>query len=67
VRDAIRAGELADVALLVRSEGRPGHALDRSMLELVSAGRVRLDDVFARAEERAWLLERTRGLQGATH
>lgn len=64
VRDAIRAGKLGDIALLVRAEGRNGgHSLDRSMLDLVAAGRVRLEDVFSRAEERLWLLDRTREMQ----
>ncbi len=65
VREVVREGELSDLALLVRAEGgRPGHSLDRCMLDLLTAGRVRMDDVFARAQEKAWLLERTRGLQG---
>ena len=50
--------------MLLRAEGsRAGHSLDRSMLGLLQAGRVRMEDVFARAEEKAWLLERTRDLQ----
>jgi hypothetical protein len=32
------------------------------MLELLQSGRVRMDDAFARAEEKAWLLEQTRDL-----
>jgi Tfp pilus assembly pilus retraction ATPase PilT len=64
VREIIRRGELGDVAMLMRAEGsRAGHSLDRSMLGLLKAGRVRMEDVFARAEEKAWLLERTRDLQ----
>ena len=60
-REVVRAGELADLGLLLRAEnGASGHSLDRSMLELLTAGRVRMEDVFARAEEKAWLLERTR-------
>lgn len=66
VCDVIRHGELTDVALLLRTEGtRVGWSLDRCLLELLTAGRVRMDDVFARAEEKAWLLEKTRGAQGA--
>jgi twitching motility protein PilT len=65
VCDVIRHGEVSDVALLLRAEGtRAGWSLDRCLLELVTAGRVRIDDVFARAEEKAWLLEKTRGMQG---
>lgn len=63
VREVLRHGELADLGLLIRADGsRSGHSLDRNLLELVAAGRVRLDDVFARAEEKAWLLERTKDL-----
>lgn len=66
VCEVIRRGELSDVGLLLRAEGnRVGHSLDRSMLDLLTAGRVRMEDVFARAEEKAWLLDKTRGLQGA--
>ncbi|MCU0863763.1 MAG: Flp pilus assembly complex ATPase component TadA [Planctomycetes bacterium] len=64
VREIVRRGELSDIAMLLRAEGgRAGHSLDRSMLGLLQAGRVRMEDVFARAEEKAWLLERTRDLQ----
>ncbi len=64
VRDVIRRGELSDLTLLLRAEGnRAGHSLDRCLLDLLTRGRVRMDDVFARAEEKAWLLERTRSLQ----
>jgi twitching motility protein PilT len=61
VRDIVRAGDLGDITLLLRSEGsHAGHSLDHSMLDLFRRGMVRLDDVFARVEEKAWLLERTR-------
>ncbi|MBL9076177.1 MAG: Flp pilus assembly complex ATPase component TadA [Planctomycetes bacterium] len=64
VREVVRGGELADLGLLIRADGsRCGHSLDRNMLELLVAGRARLEDVFARAEEKAWLLERTKELQ----
>ncbi len=64
VREVIRAGELGNLNLLIRAEGgRCGHSLDRNMLDLLVSGRVRMEDVFARAEEKAWLLERTRDLQ----
>jgi Tfp pilus assembly pilus retraction ATPase PilT len=62
--EVIRRGDLGDIALLLRAEGsRCGHSLDRSMLELLVGGRVRMDDVFARTEEKAWLLEKTRSLK----
>jgi Tfp pilus assembly pilus retraction ATPase PilT len=64
VREVVRSGELMDLGLLIRAEGSQcGHSLDRSMLELLIAGRLRMEDVFARAEEKAWLLERTKDLQ----
>ena len=64
VREVVRGGELGDIGLLLRAEGgRSGHSLDRSLLELLTAGKVRMEDVFARAEEKAWLLERTKDLQ----
>ncbi|MCA8975666.1 MAG: Flp pilus assembly complex ATPase component TadA [Planctomycetes bacterium] len=63
VRDALRGGELGNISLMMRmSGGSCGHSLDHSMLELVTSGAVRLEDAFARADEKAWLLERTRGL-----
>lgn len=63
VREVLRSGGIEDINLLLRAEGGAcGHPLDRSMLELLGSGRVRMDDVFARAEEKAWLLERTRNL-----
>lgn len=67
VRETLRSGELGDLGLLLRMEGcRCGHSLDRNMLDLLAAGHVRIEDVFARAEEKAWLLERTRNLQPTT-
>lgn len=64
VREIVRAGELGDLAMLLRAEGCGcGHSLDRAMLVLLQRGRVRMEDVFARTEEKAWLLERTRGMQ----
>ena len=66
VREILRAGNIEDINLLLRSEdSTSGYPLDRSMLDLLASGRVRMDDVFARAEEKAGLLERTRNLGGA--
>ena len=64
VCEVIRRGEMADLALLLRTEGtRSGWSLDRCMLDLLTAGRVRIDDVFGRVEEKSWLLEKTRNMQ----
>ncbi|MGK0349386.1 MAG: twitching motility protein PilT [Planctomycetota bacterium] len=66
VREVIRGGDIEDLGLLQRAEGGAcGYPLDRSMLDLLGNGMVRLDDVFARAEEKAWLLERTRNVATA--
>ncbi|MCB9877824.1 MAG: Flp pilus assembly complex ATPase component TadA [Planctomycetes bacterium] len=59
--EVVRRGALDDLRLLLRSgTGTSGHSLDQSLLDLLVRGRVRLEDVFARCEEKAWLLERTR-------
>ena len=65
-REVVRDGALDDLGLLLRSEG-PGHSLDQSMLDLLVAGRVRVEDVFARTEDKAVMLERTRGLAKETN
>ncbi|MBK8101590.1 MAG: Flp pilus assembly complex ATPase component TadA [Planctomycetes bacterium] len=63
-RDVLRAGDLGNLSMLMRMEdGRCGHCMDRSLLELLTKGRVRFEDVFARAEEKAWVLERSRTMR----
>lgn len=63
VRETLAHGDLAAIPrLLQRTDGSCGWSLDRSLLDLLAAGAVRLEDVFARAEEKAWLLERSRAL-----
>ncbi len=67
VREVVRGGDLSDIGLLLRGEGsRVGYSLDRSMLDLLVAGKVSMEDVFARVGEKAWLLERTRTLAAPT-
>ncbi len=62
VRDVIRGGDLPNLNLLMRMENsRCGHSLDRSLLGLLQQGKVRFEEVFGRAEEKAWILERVRG------
>jgi twitching motility protein PilT len=62
-RDVLRGGDLAQLALLMRLEGGSnGHSLDQSMFELITSGRVRIEDAYARAEDKGWLLDRSRGL-----
>ncbi len=63
-REILRSGRVDDLAMLLRMEdGSAGHSLDHSMFRLLTAGKVRMQDIFARAEEKAWLLERTRHLE----
>lgn len=60
-RDVIRSGDLPNLGLLMRTTGgKNGHSLDQDMFALINAGRIRLEDAYARAEEKAWLLERLR-------
>lgn len=66
-REVVRSGDLGHLALLMRMDGAggTGHSLDRSLLELLAAGQVRFADVFARAEEKAQVLDRSRQLAAA--
>ena len=67
VRETLRTGDLGNLGVLLRMEGgRCGYSLDQSLLDLLVAGQVRVEDVFLRAEEKAWLFERARNLQTAT-
>jgi Tfp pilus assembly ATPase PilU len=61
-REVVRSGDLGHLSLLMRMDGATatGHSLDRSLLDLLAAGRVRFVDVFARAEEKSLVLERSR-------
>jgi Tfp pilus assembly pilus retraction ATPase PilT len=63
VRETLAHGDLGAMPrLMQRADRSCGWTLDHSLLELLAAGVVRLEDVFARAEEKAWLLERSRAL-----
>lgn len=58
-RDVIRSGDLDNLSLLIRAEGSAnGHALDTSLAAMVREKRVRIEDAYARAEDKAWLLDR---------
>ncbi|MGE3173895.1 MAG: ATPase, T2SS/T4P/T4SS family [Planctomycetota bacterium] len=60
-RDVIRGGDLNNLGLLMRTEGgKNGHSLDQCMFELIQDNAIRMEDAYARAEEKAWLLERLR-------
>ncbi|MFO1076943.1 MAG: ATPase, T2SS/T4P/T4SS family [Planctomycetota bacterium] len=63
VREALRKGDLTNIQLLLRAgDGACGHSLDICMLQLLQSGQIRMADAFARAEEKAWLLERTKAM-----
>lgn len=60
-RDILRNGDLQSLNLLMRTEsGKSGHSLDQCMLAMIGENRIRIEDAYARAEEKAWLLERLR-------
>jgi twitching motility protein PilT len=70
-RDIIRGGDLQHLDLLMRMpDGRCGHRIDQSLLEILANGQAAFEDVFACAEEKAWVLERAAvsgsGAGGAT-
>lgn len=61
IGEVLRSGELGDLGLLMRAtDGRCGWPLDHSLLSLWTTGRTSIEDVFVRAEEKAWLLARSR-------
>jgi len=63
VSEVVRSGDLNDVGLLLRAEGgRCGYSLDHCLADLVVTGKVRIEDVYPRAERKAWLLDRTRNV-----
>jgi twitching motility protein PilT len=65
VRDILRGTDLQNLQMLMRmGDGKNGHSLDQSMFEAVTAGLLDFEDAYARAGEKAWLLERTRNLPG---
>lgn len=64
-REVLLGGELGKLNMLMRmAGGKSGHSLDQRLFDLVASGRVRFEDVFARAEEKAWVLERLRTTVG---
>ncbi len=59
VRDVLRRGELESLAMLIRVEGNPnGSSLDQRLFRLAKDGVIRVEDAYARAEDKAWLLDR---------
>lgn len=58
-RDVIRSGDLENLSLLIRAEGSAnGHSLDGSLVAMVREKLVRIEDAYARAEDKSWLLDR---------
>jgi Tfp pilus assembly pilus retraction ATPase PilT len=61
VRDVLRSGNLDQLDRLMRLDGGgSGHSLDHSMFEHVCADRVRIEDAYACASDKSWLLDRVR-------
>ncbi len=64
-RDVLRHGDLDNLAMLMRAEGNAnGSSLDQCLCRLTKDGTVRLEDAYARAEDKAWLLDRTQAVVG---
>ncbi|GDY02712.1 twitching motility protein PilT [Planctomycetota bacterium] len=64
-RELLRNGELASLNLLMRaSNDDSGHSLDHSMIDLIGRGLLRIEDAYSRAEEKSWLLDRSKKLAG---
>jgi twitching motility protein PilT len=58
-RDIIRAGDLQNLALLMRSAGGGnGSCFDQHAIELVRQGRIRSEDVYGLAGDKAWFVDR---------
>lgn len=58
-RDVLRRGELDSLTMLIRAEGNPnGASLDQRLFRLAKDGEIRVEDAYARAEDKAWLLDR---------
>jgi twitching motility protein PilT len=55
-REVIRDGALAQIPLLLRIDAC-GHSLDSSLRELFAAGRIRFEEAFSRAEDKAVILQ----------
>lgn len=58
-RDVLRRGELDSLTMLIRAEGNAnGASLDQRLFRLAKDGEIRVEDAYARAEDKAWLLDR---------
>lgn len=58
-RDVLRRGDLESLTMLIRVEGNPnGSSLDQRLCRLTKDGEIRVEDAYARAEDKAWLLDR---------
>jgi twitching motility protein PilT len=55
-REVIRDGALAQIPLLLRIDAC-GHSFDSSLRDLLAAGRIRFEDAFSRAEDKAVVLQ----------
>lgn len=58
-RDVLRRGEIDNLTMLIRVEGNTnGASLDQRLFRLAKDGEIRVEDAYARAEDKAWLLDR---------
>jgi twitching motility protein PilT len=58
-RDVLRHGELDSLTMLMRAEGNAnGASLDQRLCVLARDSQIRVEDAYARAEDKSWLLDR---------
>ncbi len=60
-REIVRNGKLSSLPLVMSMEGTTsGHGLDQSLLRLLKGGKVRFEEVFERAQDKAKMLQHAR-------
>lgn len=60
-REIVRNGKLSSLPLVMGMEGTTsGHGLDQSLLRLLKGGKVRFEEVFERAQDKAKMLQHAR-------
>jgi twitching motility protein PilT len=58
-RDVLRHGELDSLTMLMRAEGNAnGASLEQRLCVLARDSQIRVEDAYARAEDKSWLLDR---------
>ena len=64
-REVMREGNLSQMNLLVRLNSEFGQSMDSSLIRLVKSGKVKFEDVFHRAEDKALVMQAIRGKPAA--